>query len=121
MRIMTTRGQASVETAVLIGAAVVALVAVAVYVQRAYQGYLYTSASGQGPQVDLRQPYTDTRTLNSFQVTEEITVTRAQPGVTVPTRMPDAPSAQGGGRPLQTDVTVTTDWDVSGQATYNAR
>ncbi len=118
------KGQSSLEMLVLGGVAVSALVIMAVYVQRAYQSYLYSSGSTHGLQFDPRRTYTESSTVNVFRQTTDVTVKTGQPGVDLPTGTPDLPSTPGGqlpGRILETKVRAQTDWDISRKATYEAR
>jgi hypothetical protein len=50
--IATRHGQAALETNLLLGVAITAFVGMTLYVQRAYQGYLYSNASSQGVAFD---------------------------------------------------------------------
>ena len=124
------QGQASIETLLLIGLVVTALVGLTVYLQRAYQGYLYANSAGQGPQFDPTQPSTDTKTLDHFTSTQLITVkvaapSYALPGGACPTEedcLPDRPAATVVGRAmLRTTTKSQTDFAVSRSATFDAQ
>jgi len=125
------RAQASAETVLLLGLAVAALVAMAWYVQRGYQGYLYASTSGQGPQFDPGQPYADTRSLNAYAVDQQVEVTSTEVSVELPAGvepcpiidrcLPDMAGGKLGGRILRTKVNVNTTWDMGRNATFNAQ
>ncbi|MBI3322000.1 MAG: hypothetical protein HYZ91_07030 [Candidatus Omnitrophica bacterium] len=118
------RGQSALELLVLGGVAVSALVIMAVYVQRAYQGYLYSNGSAHGLQFDPRGMYTESSTVNSFQQTTDVTVKTGQQSVKLFSGTNDLPSTPGGqlpGRILETKVRAQTDWDISRNATYEAQ
>lgn len=126
---MTGRqGQASVETMLLIGLAVTALVALSWYVQRAYQGYLYSNSAGQGPQFDPTQPSTDAKTLG-FTSKQLITVKVAAPTYTLPEGvcpteddcLPSRPGPTVSGRTLRTTTKSQTDFAVNRSATFDAQ
>ena len=122
------RGQAAVETMLLAAMAVAALVAMALYGQRAYQGYLYSNSASQGPQFDPTQTSTDTRTLDGFASNQLITVAETAPVYTLPGGvcvgvdcLPDRPAAAVGGRMLKTTTRTRTDFAVSRSATFDAQ
>ncbi len=71
----SNRGQASLETTLLIGISVAALAGMAIYVQRGYQGYLYSSATDQGLQFDPKQTYATCQDLTTIQ-TQKIDMTQ---------------------------------------------
>lgn len=104
-------GQTTVELAVLIGVAVAALVGMIVYVQRAYQGYVYANASSQGSQFDPTKPHSLDQRLNQFSQTQDVDITMAQPSVFngVP------------GRILGTRTTVESTWNITRQEQHEAR
>ncbi len=119
-------GQAAIETAVYMAMAVIALVTLVVYVQRAYQGYLYTNASAHGPQFDPNQQYAIRQNLNNFtqRIQSDITVTT--PAMKDPDGDPvnGLPSIKGGQVPgrLITSVTKTnTNWAVSRNGSQDAQ
>jgi hypothetical protein len=110
--------------ALLIGAAVAAMVMMARYVQRGYQGYLYSTGSSHGQQFNPNQPFSESQNLNAFSVDQEVEVLTGQPAVDLfggDSRLPSTPGGQLPGRILATKVKVTTDWDVSRDATYEAK
>ena len=122
------QGQASVETMLLIGLAAAALVGLTVYLQRAYQGYLYSNSAGQGPQFDPSQTSTDTRTLGRFASKQVIDVEVGEPWYQLPggicvgeNCLPDRPGAVVGGRILKTTTKSQTDFAVSRSATFDAQ
>lgn len=104
-------GQTTIELAVLTGVAVAALVGMAVYVQRAYQGYVYANASSHGQQFDPTKPRSLKQRLKQFSQTQEIDITMEQA------------SALNGvpGRILGTKTTVESKWDITQQEQYEAR
>ncbi len=138
-------GQTTVETAILVGAAVTAMVAMSLYVQRAYQGYLYSSASTHGPQFEPNNPahpYLEVQELTNsfrpppspsptpspgprigpaFRQIQEVTVSSEADLSGSPKGTASLPSVPGGqlpGRILKTEVDVTTDWNVNRRACY---
>ena len=122
------QGQASIETLLLIGLVVTALVGLTVYLQRAYQGYLYSNAAGQGPQFDPSQASTDTRTLDRFASKQVIDVEVGEPWYELPggicvgeNCLPDRPGAVVGGRILKTTTKSQTNFTVSRKATFDAQ
>ena len=96
------RGQITLEFALLTGVAVAALVTMVVYVQRAYQGYLYVNASAQGQQFNPLLPHTQTQTLSLSQ-THDINVLAGPVLTTVPAS-----------RLLNVQVDATSDWNLTG-------
>jgi len=126
------RGQVTVETFLLAALAVTALVAMSLYLQRGYQGYLYANTAVQGTQFDPTQPSSDTQTLNNYTVSQEST-TALQGGSQSSARLPRGlcrgdemclPDMAGGtmtGRVLRSAVTSVANWDVSRDATYEAQ
>jgi hypothetical protein len=120
-----SRGQTTVEVTVVIGVVVVALVVMtALYVQRAYQGYLYATASSQGHQFDPTEPFAEDRRLERFTQVQNVTVLSGQPAVDLFSGSGDLPSVPGGelpGRILATEGTATADWSISRDATYEAQ
>lgn len=119
-----TSGQASVETVLLVAAATTALVVMGVYVQRAYQGYLFSSNSSHGLQFDARGPYDESQQLNSYVQTQDIDVTSGRQAVDL--HMADAslrsiPGGTVAAGSLGVEARVTTEWDVSGERNYEAR
>ena len=124
-------GQAGVEMAVTIVFIVGALVAMALYIQRAYAGYLYGQVSTHGPQFDATQAYTDTRLLNNYTLVEQTDTLVVSPGLQIdkgfcgpnPDAQGCAPDVAGGvfeGNILQTKSKSTVNWDVSRNATFTA-
>lgn len=119
-----TRGQSTVEMAVMLGAVVAALVATHVYVRRAYQGYLYANASAHGQQFDPTRPYVMTQSMNKFTQRQTVDIEKVGPGVSLPGGSEGLPSVPGGelaGGAIKTTIHVETDWDVSREASYDAR
>ncbi len=113
------QGQASVETLMLIVLTVAVLVVMMVYVQRAYNGYLYANASSHGVPYDPQRPNQIIRRLNLTQ-TQDIKV-KVGPKVSLPGCIDDLPSVPCGslpGRNITTMVKVTNDWNVCGQSAY---
>ena len=119
------------ETALLLVCVLAALVALTVYVRRAYQGYLYAGAAGHGPQFDPTQTSSDTLRLNRLSVVQNTTVTATQPALALPEGecespavggcLPDAAGARIGGRILRTKTNVHTEWDLGRDATFTAQ
>lgn len=117
------RAQASVETLLLIGMGVSALVLMAVYLQRAYQGYLYANASAHGTQFDAKQNFTSTQSLNGFNQVTDVDVTSGQQAIDIFGGGEALPSPSGGSvapRALGVKVKVVTTWDVGNDGTYHA-
>lgn len=115
-------GQVTVETAVFITAVIGALVGMAIYMQRAYQGYLFSNSSAQGLQFDPNDNYAVGRTIRLSQ-TQEITI-QSGPTVSLVKGNDDLPSVPGGKLPPRsrlTRVNVTDDWDLTGGSLYEAK
>lgn len=140
-RAQKSNGQTTVEMAVLVGAVVTAFIAMSLYVQRAYQGYLYSTSSTHGPQFEpnhLKHPYLEVQRLESsfrprlgttplsgpsFRQIQDITVKEQTELGPIPSGNDEhrLPSVRGGtlpGRILKTEITVTTDWNVNRGACY---
>jgi hypothetical protein len=118
------RATATVETALLIGAAVAALVALAIYLQRAYQGYLYAGASAQGIQFDPKQNFSTTQQLNDFSQVTDIDVTSGQQAIQFfggDDGLPSVPGGSVAARALGLKVTVVTEWEAGNEGTYHAK
>ena len=126
-------GQTTIELALLFGVAVAALVGLGVYLQRAYQGYLYVNASVHGQQFDPTQPHSETPFLHLSQA-QNIEVTAGQGtvilpsggGPSLPGPLGDAtPSSTPGGtlpgRILRVTVDATTDWSLTNDGETNAK
>lgn len=114
-------GQSSLETVLLMSLAVAAFVALAVYTQRAYQGYLLNNASAHGLQFDPGKTFLVNRTLQLNQ-TQEITL-RTGPSVEFFGGSDELPSPPGGvatGRLSVVNARVTDDWELDGDATYES-
>jgi hypothetical protein len=108
---------------ILVASVVAALVAVGIYLQRGYQGYLRGAASSHGVQFDP-QDFSETRQLKSFGQTQEIDILSGQAAVDLfagDSRLPSTPGGSLPARTLATKATVTTDWDVGRDATYQAQ
>lgn len=126
------RGQTTVETAILIGAAVMAFVTMSLYVQRAYQGYLYTNASAHGSGFDPKQGYLEMQELTtswdpikgkvvgpSFRHVQDLK--SEQEGVTGTSPGGTKLGLSAGsipGRILRSTVDSTLDWSVNRRACY---
>ena len=116
-------GQASVETVLLFIGVVFALVAMAVYVQRAYQGYLFSNASSHGLQFDPTQAYHEDQQLKTFHQHQHIEVTSGKEAVAAFAGDSRLPSVPGGVVPagiLGTKANVTTSWEVETNGTYQS-
>ena len=108
------RGQSTVELAILVAAVAAALVAMGIYLQRGYQGYLRNSSQAQGIQFDPTKPFTGTQKLNQYTRNQNIDIISGEASVPV----------IGGALPartLTTKVRTVTDWDVARDATYQAQ
>lgn len=119
-------GQTTVETAVLVGFAVAALVTMSIYLQRAYQGYLYNTASSHGSQFDPTQPFSITQTLNALTVDSTIHVvadqrTAGSGTFTGNPTLPGGPDVLLPGRILTVTVDATSDWNVAKQERAHAQ
>lgn len=110
----------TVETTLLIVAAVGAMVLMTIYFQRAYQGQLYSATSGQGAQFDPTKTYGVHRTLLLNQ-TQHIDI-KAGPIADVTTGIADLPSIPGGetSRISVQTVNVDSNWTMVGSANYGA-
>lgn len=115
------QGQASVETLMLISMMVAVLVVMMVYMQRAYNGYLYASAASHGAPYDPQRPNQIIRRLNLRQ-SQDIRV-KAGPRLRLPSGGDGLPSVSGGGvtgRIHATTASVTNEWDYCSRAAYGA-
>ena len=116
------RGVVTIEAAVLFGTAIAAFVALAIYVQRGYQGYLYNQAQSQGTQFDPAD-YDERRSIRTTQI-QDVEVFSGQAAITMAPaseRLQWLPSLPGGGTPAKsmlTKVKVVTDWDVCRSGGY---
>ncbi len=120
-------GQFAIETVVLVMATVLALVAMAVYVQRAYSGYLLANGQIHGLQFvppasgrTTPQPYTETRTLKLSE-NQSVTVNTQGVAVAVLTNSADQPTLPLAEVPLRsvvTDVRTTNCWRVNSRTAY---
>ena len=128
----TISGQSGVEVMLAVGLVIATLIGMSFYVQRAYQGYLYTYGSGHGPQFDYQGNYTDRRSLNQFSVKQDVRIEQEdiQEGVRhfggycpgSQACLPDTP----GGAEADMALSITTaktksDWVMSRNATYEAK
>ena len=66
-RIRTRRGQVTVEMAILYGFVIAALVAMAIYLQRAVQGGAKSNSDSFGTQFSSQAPWSSTATSNSTE------------------------------------------------------
>jgi hypothetical protein len=107
------RGQSTVELAILIAAVAAALVAMAIYLQRGYQGYLRTASQTHGVQFDPNSTFDESRRLNNYARNQVVDITSSEPGT-------PAVVGQLPGRILTTKVNTTTDWNVSRTSAYEA-
>ena len=116
------RGVVTVEAAVLFGTAVAAFVAIALYVQRGYEGYLYNQAQSQGTQFDPAD-YDEQRSIQTTQI-QDVEIFSGQAAITMAQGTENIyklPSLPGGGTPgksMLTKVKVVTDWDVCRSGGY---
>ena len=108
-------GQSTLEMAILVGSVAAALVAMGIYFQRGYQGYLRNASQTHGSQFDPSQPFDETRQLNSYSRAQEIDVTSAEASV------PGVGDTQLPGRMLTTNVQTETEWDTTRTAAYEAQ
>ncbi len=119
-----TRAVAPVETLLLIAFAVGGLVAMAIYLQRAYQGYLYANASAHGMQFDPKGNFTATQRLDNFSQVTDIDITSGRQAIQFFGGDDDLPTTQGGSAPQQAlglKVKVVTTWEAGSEGTYNAK
>lgn len=119
-----TQGQSIIELSLLVAMVAAALVAVGVYLQRGFQGYLRNSASSHGVQFDPTQPFAEQHRLNSFSVTQDVDVLSGQAAVELFGGDPRVTNIPGGslpGRTLATKVHVESAWDLGRDKRYEAR
>jgi hypothetical protein len=111
---LTRTGQSTLELAILVGSVAAALVAMGIYLQRGYQGYLRNTSQSHGVQFDPSSPFAESRTLNAYTRNQEIDITSAEASV---------PSLGGPlpGRMLTTKVNTVTEWDMARSAAYDAK
>jgi len=106
------------ETTLLVGISVAALVGMAIYVQRAYHGYLYNSSTAQGLQFDPKQTYATCQDLTTIQ-TQKIDMAKGQAALNLfPGQAAPLPGHIGRIRGVR--ATVTTDWDFTAKANFDA-
>jgi hypothetical protein len=116
-----------VEFAVMAGVIAAALVAISVYLQRGYQGYLRTTSSVHGLQFDPTQPYTVNHQLNTMTQRFAVDITASGPSAKAPSgNDEDLPSAPGGTLPggtmsIRTASSSSAEWDVIKNATFEAQ
>ncbi len=118
------RGQSTVEVAVLVSMAVSAFVFMMVYMQRAYQHYLYVNASDHGSQFDPTQPYVERQQLKTYSQVQDIDVLSGEAAVDFFKGNPDLPSVPGGTLPgelLVTKANAKSEWSINRTAIYEAR
>ncbi len=111
---LSLRGQSTIELVILVAAVTAALVAMAIYLQRGYQGYIRGTSQAHGIQFNPTEPFTDTRRLNSYTRNQTVDVTSGEADVPV----------LGGTLPeriLTTKVRTVTNWDVARDARYEAQ
>lgn len=75
-RIMSRRGQVTVEAAILFTFVIAALVAMAIYLQRGAQGGVKSNADSLGTQFSATQPWSSTSKSNTVE--NQTTVTTNQ-------------------------------------------
>lgn len=117
-------GATTVETTLLIGAVIAACVAMTVYIQRGYQGYLYGVSSAHGSQFDPTNEFSERQTLESYTQVQDIDVTSGQAAVEAHgggTVLTSPSGGQAASRILGVEARVTGDWDVTREATYEAK
>ena len=124
-------GQTTIETTLLLGAAVIAFVTMSLYVQRAYQGYLYTNASAHGSGFNPKRGYLEIQELakpwdgannrvipggQAFRQIQNLKNEQEGPGGTAAgaaANLPSIPSGSVPGRVLRVTVDSTVDWSVN--------
>lgn len=109
------RGQSTIELAILVAAVAAALVAMGVYLQRGYQGYLRGASQSHGVQFDPTEPYDESRRVVDYQRHQKVDVTSGEASV------PAVGGASFPARILTTKVRTATEWDVTRDATYQAQ
>ena len=118
------KGQSVVELLVYSGLVIATLIAMSFYVQRGYQGYLYSTNSSHGPQFDYQNnAWRLNQQLNRFNQKQSITISSAG-GVEMPSGNEDLPTVPGGpipSRMTSTKAQVTTSWDVRRTPHYEAQ
>ncbi len=72
-RATRTQGQVTVEVAILFGFVVAALVAMAIYLQRAVQGGMKSNSDSFGTQFKTGQAWTSNTSSNTFETANTIT------------------------------------------------
>lgn len=114
-RLSNADGRATIEWVVLVGTAVAALAAMGAYLQRGYQGYLRSASQAHGVQFDPTEPFTESRTLDAYERIQSVEVTSGEASV------PGLNGTTLPARTLTTKVDTRNTWDVSRDATYDAR
>jgi hypothetical protein len=120
---MSRAGQATIETCVLIGMSVAALVTMNIYLQRGYQGYMRANAAAHGPQFDPREStYTIDQTHHIGQH-QDIDIVSGYEIVGQGIGQDDL-SGRGGVPPqrsLGIRVRMDSDWDIERNAQWDVR
>jgi len=118
-------GQSAVETVLLLVLVAAALAAMMGYLQRGYQGYLYSTASGQGEQFDPRRRFNLRQQLTELKQAVTIDIEAVSPTVEDPRGGELLPSIPGGrvaaGRPVRTTSSATTRWSMTRRGAYEAK
>ena len=126
-RVKRRAGQSAIEMLFYGGMIAAGLTGMAFYVNRAYQGYLYSTGSGHGSQFDYdNDAWQHQQVLNTFNQHQEITIVPSSGGpvVDLPAGNDDLPSIPGGsvpGRRLETTSEVNTLWDIRRNGHYEAQ
>ena len=126
-RMHNRKGQSAIEMLFYGGMIAAGLTGMAFYVNRAYQGYLYSTGSAHGPQFDYNNDaWQYQQQLNVFNQHQEITIVPSSGGPTVdlPQGNNDLPSIPGGrvpGRRLETKSEVNSFWDIRRNGHYEAQ
>lgn len=130
--VQQVRAQATAEMAVTIAFIVGAAVAMALYVSRAYQGYLYAQTQSHGQQFDPNSAYIDTRTLAGMSINQQL-ATKLAGKATIFLEgycdqgnpagggcAPDMPASPIAGQTISSSSKSQTNWDFDRNATYTA-
>jgi hypothetical protein len=109
----------------MIAAVAAALVAMGIYLQRGYQGYLRNASQTHGVQFDPTEPFTDSRQLFRYGRKQTIDVATGEEAVRLfgggSGGLPSTPGGVLPGRMLATKVRTTTEWFVIRNSKYEAQ
>jgi hypothetical protein len=111
--------QSGVELLLSVAFIAMAFVAMLLYLQRGYQGYLYSNASAQGVQFDPEELYDENYSLE-FGRTSEIVSEVALNSDLPPSGFPSMPGGGVPGKSLRVTIAQDAEWTLNRDSTYDA-